>query len=159
MYENIGNKIKSLAVVICWILIIYFVILGFVQMGHHMFWSGLITIVGGALIAWVSTLTLYGFGELIDYIKDIKYSLGNTENELKKVSKNTTPPPKPMPTGWSMGKCELCDKTEVLVCDAKIVDEMGTRYRKVCKDCFNSNGKIFSADESGEQIKEDTVNN
>lgn len=105
-------------------------------MGHHMFWSGLITMVGGSLIAWLSTLTLYGFGELIEDTKAIKLSLSKTENSLKEVSENTAPPSKPMPTGWSLGKCELCDKKGVLVCNAKITDETGAHNINVCKECF-----------------------
>ena len=35
------------------------------------------------------------------------------------------------------GKCELCDKENVPVFNAKIVDEMGTRYRCICKECFD----------------------
>ncbi len=119
MFENIGNKIKGVAKAICIIFIIYFIILGFVQWGHHMFWSGLITMVGGSLIAWISTLTLYGFGELIEDVKTIKFSVGNTENSIKKVSENTALSSKPMPTGWKQEKCELCDKSDVLVCDEK----------------------------------------
>lgn len=156
MFENIGNKIKSVAKAICILFIIYFVIIGLIQMTHHAFWGGLITMVGGSLIAWLSTLTLYGFGELIEDTKAIKLSLSKTENSLKEVSENTAPPSKPMPTGWGLGKCELCDKTDVLVCDAKIVDEMGTRYRKACKECFKNNRNIFPANDTGdsEQIKE-----
>ena len=35
-------------------------------------------------------------------------------------------------------KCEICGKTTD-VFNAKIVDNMGTRYRKVCRDCFQKN--------------------
>ena len=36
------------------------------------------------------------------------------------------------------GQCEICGKTTDLI-NAKIVDSLGTRYRKVCKDCFGKN--------------------
>ena len=37
------------------------------------------------------------------------------------------------------GQCELCGKSTDLI-NAKIVDNLGTRYRKVCRDCFAANG-------------------
>ena len=37
------------------------------------------------------------------------------------------------------GQCEICGKTTDLI-NAKIVDNLGTRYRKVCRECFSANG-------------------
>ena len=36
------------------------------------------------------------------------------------------------------GACEICGRTTDLI-NAKIEDQMGKRYRKVCKDCFAAN--------------------
>ena len=36
------------------------------------------------------------------------------------------------------GMCEICGKTTDLI-NAKIVDQFGTRYRKVCKECYAIN--------------------
>ena len=75
MWSNIGNKIKVLAKVICWIGIILSVIAGIAIIvgGNGYSYSsgstaltGILTIVLGALGSWISSLTLYGFGELVD---------------------------------------------------------------------------------------------
>ena len=66
MFSNIGGKIKTAARVCCWILIAAFVIMGIAQIVGGNGLGGLVTIVVGALAAWVGSFTLYGFGELIE---------------------------------------------------------------------------------------------
>ena len=36
------------------------------------------------------------------------------------------------------GQCEICGKTTDLV-NAKIEDKLGTRYRKLCRECYMTN--------------------
>ena len=45
-------------------------------------------------------------------------------------SGNETPPDP------RLGKCELCDREKVRVTECRIVDDWGTRYRKICADCM-----------------------
>lgn len=77
MYKDIGNKIKTLAGVICWIGILAF---GFVGV----YTGRLMVAIIGAFASWIGTFVLYGFGELIDQttqerqdIEEIKYYLRN----------------------------------------------------------------------------------
>ena len=66
MFNNIGNKIKGLAVLFTIIGIIASCILGFLTLFIVMnfLWTILIIVVG-CLLSWVGSFLLYGFGELV----------------------------------------------------------------------------------------------
>ncbi len=68
MFDNIGNKIKILAEVICWIGIIGSIILGIVMMefDESLIIAGLLVVPIGFLVSWISSFLLYGFGQLIE---------------------------------------------------------------------------------------------
>ena len=68
MFNNIGGKIKTLARVICWIGIIASVVggIGMMVMDEDMIIFGLLTIPVGALMSWIGSFMLYGFGELVE---------------------------------------------------------------------------------------------
>lgn len=66
MFSNIGGKIKATAKVCCWILIVGFVIAGIALMASRAVLAGIITIIAGALAAWVGSFVLYGFGEMVE---------------------------------------------------------------------------------------------
>ena len=68
MFSNIGGKIKGLAKWSCWMGIIASLIVGIIANKLH-FGVRLTLIVVGSLISWLSSLALYGFGELIDEVK------------------------------------------------------------------------------------------
>ena len=79
MFSNIGGKIKTLAKVLCWIGIVASVIGGitfdFIYISTTKM-DGLNFVIGivaglliamlGALISWVGSFVLYGFGQLVD---------------------------------------------------------------------------------------------
>ena len=75
MYNNIGSKIKTLAI----ILFVISVILGVVLAVHFLSldddailcFYAFLSVVGGVIIGWVSSMFLYGFGELIDKTTEI----------------------------------------------------------------------------------------
>ncbi len=67
MFGDIGGKIKGLAQVVCWIGIIASVISGLLMLSNGDYAPiGIIIMLLGSLVSWVSSFTLYGFGELID---------------------------------------------------------------------------------------------
>ena len=76
MFDDIGGKIKGLAVILCVLGIILSVILGIVcwtlPTGYRYsnpmagFWPGLAVIVGGCLGSWIGSFFMYGFGQLIE---------------------------------------------------------------------------------------------
>lgn len=65
MLEDIGGKIKKLAVVTCISGMIASVIWGFVLFADSVP-IGLLVMAVGCVCSWVGTFTLYGFGELIE---------------------------------------------------------------------------------------------
>ena len=68
MYTNIGKKIKSLAVVICIVFIVLSVLIGLVAMAYDdkLIPIALLAVIAAALISWLSSFVLYGFGELVE---------------------------------------------------------------------------------------------
>ena len=95
MFKNIGEKIKKLAKVVCWIGIIGSVIAGIIMLlltDERQFWdrkeeliiSGIAWIVVGPLASWIGCFLLYGFGELISSQKQ-------SERYLKQLCKNQSP--------------------------------------------------------------------
>ena len=68
MYDNIGKKIKGLATASFIVVAIAEVITGIALMvsDDDMILVGLLVMVVGPIVAWVSSWLLYGFGELID---------------------------------------------------------------------------------------------
>lgn len=105
MFAEIGGKIKTLAKVLCWIGIAFFVIYGiafisnpeiipsFKQFSENNALKvliGLIIIIFGSIASWISSFTLYGFGELIDNSVSINSKLRflSPETYLDKIKMN-----------------------------------------------------------------------
>ena len=79
MYENIGGKIKTLARVICWIGIVLSIVLGLILLIALSTDSPAIRIavaipvmILGAVLSWIGSFTLYGYGELIELTAKIE---------------------------------------------------------------------------------------
>ena len=119
MFDNIGRKIKTLAQVVCWIGIIGSVISGIVMMANDedLAFLGFMIMVIGSLVSWVSSFTLYGFGQLIEntdqlvlnaekpysnkkakQTKKVKEDTYTEEDFLKDIQKET--PKKQKPTDF-----------------------------------------------------------
>ena len=89
---------------------------------------------------------LYGFGELIDSAQQINAKLGNNGGS-KTVNQAFSPAPAAVNPvvvrnkfdiqNAVLGKCEMCDAEDVNVIKCRIVDELGTRYRSICKKCMD----------------------
>ena len=86
MFENIGEKIKALAVISTIIGMLGSILGGFAVWVEFKFIFGLLIAVFGCLFSWIGSFTLYGFGELIDNTQRI---IINTTPTLK----NYTPAP------------------------------------------------------------------
>ena len=144
MFDNIGSKIKTVATTIAILGIIGSIIIGSVMIkeANDSYYpsatetlSGWLVIIVGSLSSWVSSFTLYGFGQLIEntdiisskYITNASDKTPPSSNGAKKTA-NLDP---------SLGTCELCDKENVKVARCKIVDSMGRRYYYyLCADCM-----------------------
>ena len=77
LFSNVGKKIKTVAVVFCWIGIIAAVLAGLAMIGVGLLMSDLedkiAMILGGigvalvgSVMSWLGSLVIYGFGELVD---------------------------------------------------------------------------------------------
>jgi len=90
MYDNIGTKIKDVAIAFCIIGIIASVVLGIFLMDGAVI-GGLLVMVIGSLFSWLSSFPLYGFGEMIDKLSAIEQ---NTRSIKSKEKNNTNAPAK-----------------------------------------------------------------
>ena len=86
MYDNSGGKIKLLATVSAILMIIGCIIGGIAliaasAMDGFFSFLGILVIVVGSLISWISSWVLYGFGELIESITVIKNSITTEKTE------------------------------------------------------------------------------
>lgn len=90
MFNNIGGKIKGLAEIICVIGIIASIYIG---MKSVIMIQAVMIIVGGSLISWIGSFTLYGFGELIETAAEMKTEITNIRMSMDFLnSKIQTPP-------------------------------------------------------------------
>ena len=94
MFENIGQKIKMLAVVSTVIGMIASVISGIIVMAElEQVLLGLGIIAGGCLFAWIGSFVLYGFGELIESAKNTEHNTNMISAQIRKViASNATAP-------------------------------------------------------------------
>ena len=153
MFDNIGSKIKTVAATIAWLGIIGSIIIGSVMikeandsyypsvMGA---WGGWLVMIVGSLSSWVSSFTLYGFGQLIentDIISAEFESIKRTASEYAANASDKTPPSSNDTASSAnldpcIGTCGLCAKDNVNVTACKIVDSTGTQYYYLCADCM-----------------------
>lgn len=94
MYDRVGSKLKAVAKVAAWLGIISSCISGItiISAGSRMSYSGVygssamgaggllggvVVIVVGSLFSWLSSLALYGFGELIEKATEMNEKLSS----------------------------------------------------------------------------------
>jgi len=145
MFDNIGGKIKKLASVITGLGITGSVIVGIILMAlaEELVLMGIIIAVVGSISSWIGSFLLYGFGELVENSaiiakkSDMKLSKSNNSNTVRheETVNQTTQNKTESLHKWN-GKCQMCDADDVMITAAVIVDDLGTRYRNVCDNCF-----------------------
>lgn len=90
MFDNIGEKIKGFAKVVCWIGIIASVVFGFSIMsnGHRLYsLLGILAAGLGSLLSWVGSFITYGFGQLVANSDIIANQYRNeTKEDIKEES-------------------------------------------------------------------------
>lgn len=86
MFENVGEKIKSFARNSFAVAVIIYIIGAMalwiisIDEGNFFVWAGFILLIFGPASAWVTSLLLYGFGELVVNSKE-KSGFATEENE------------------------------------------------------------------------------
>lgn len=87
MYDKIGEKIKMLAKVGFIVLATLTLVCGVAIIGNSGNISiGFLVLFGGPLISWVSSLLIYGFGELIENTGKIVANTSKCSTESKEKS-------------------------------------------------------------------------
>lgn len=77
MFTDVGKKIMKLAGVLCVLGIIASVISGIAVIASNSRYSstilpGILTIIGGSLLSWIGSWTLYAFGQIADDIHEMR---------------------------------------------------------------------------------------
>lgn len=86
LYSNIGRKLQVLAQIVFVVEALASVLGGMIMLIGGL-WFGILVTIFGALLAWISSWTLYAFGELVD--KTVANEK-NTRNILKILLENST---------------------------------------------------------------------
>ena len=114
------------------------------------FISPIASIVGGVILTFVSIIVI------VPELKERQIAREKAEKKRIKAEKkaaknaaenNTLPEKKTKSAGKSTKApftCEYCDKPADKLISVQIKDKMGTRFRKVCQDCLDSNRDIMS---------------
>lgn len=86
MFSNIGEKMKTLAIVVTIIGIIAGIIvsISMASIDEDMIFSGLLTGCAIALVSWIGSFALYGFGTLVSSSQKTERLLREILKELKK---------------------------------------------------------------------------
>ncbi|MBR2466782.1 MAG: hypothetical protein IKB38_07655 [Clostridia bacterium] len=93
MYTEIGKKIKLLAMVTAVVMALISVVGGFSIIAEGYLEdviAGLLVMLVGVLVAWVSSWVLYGFGELIDKTVSIEERLSIASDKTEQKEKMNT---------------------------------------------------------------------
>ena len=92
MYDNIGNKIKILAQIICVFGVVASVILGLVICFRTNEFNeiGLLYILIGSISSWISSFIIYGFGELIEKVCSIEKKVGTSKSNVFLKTENSS---------------------------------------------------------------------
>lgn len=105
MFSNIGEKIKGLAMVFCWLGIIACIIMGATMCADEdTIAIGITYMIGGSILSWIGSFVLYGFGELIANTMQIRYLIDKNTSQLH-ASYTQTQNKTNMPSNWKCGNC------------------------------------------------------
>ena len=129
MYKHIGKKLRVFAKIWCLLGVLAAVAAGvLLYLSKTTLWVCIAIGVGGIVVAILSSWGIYALGDIHAKLERLEDKLIPKPNYMNYLKEN-----QPL-----RGQCEICGKTTDLI-NAKIVDSLGTRYRKVCKDCFAAN--------------------
>ena len=133
MYKHIGKKLKALAEIWCVLGVLGSIAAGvllyFVKKPPMDLIYCIAIAVGGVIFSILSSWGIYALGDIHAKLERLEDKLIPKPNYMSYLEDKQA----------LRGPCEICGKTTDLV-NAKIVDSLGTRYRKVCKECFAANG-------------------
>ena len=160
LYSNIGTKIKNWAKWICVVETISAIIGGIALMAEEEFLYGLLCLIVGPIVAFVSTWLLYAFGEITEDISLMRQKyVGDKEVEVQKEHVQPRPKQPATPTteeissvkqaerqnAWdhwneehsSIGRCEICGTKGQFLVFAEFQENDQTLQKNLCFECFS----------------------
>jgi len=120
MFNNIGDKIKTVAQTLCWIGIIISIILGIFLIvdndGSAL--TGVLVMVLGSISSWIGSFVTYGFGQLVENSDILVEQLYRKNSASKNVEKTLyTPQEIQKPVGkWTCPDCGNILPGDVIKC-------------------------------------------
>lgn len=154
MFENAGEKLKKLALVVAVVGIAASVIAGFVILGYSAI-SGLMIGTVGCVFSWAGGLALYGFGELVDSNQkllevskqqaDLLRSMAPTQNEVqdnkpaeeKDYLANLQPIVDPFARATEKAAAPVSNNRKMTCPSCGTVQDGGRKYCVKCYSVFN----------------------
>ena len=120
MFDNIGKKIKAAAKFVCIIGIVVFVITGFVLLSVIGFFGLLIMLIG-PLVSWISSWLLYSWGDLVDNIQEIKENMydlpgQNRPQQQSKLLNSASATSSVQDCKWTCEKCGQVNSPKATRC-------------------------------------------
>lgn len=151
MYDNVGNKLKTISVLFMVLGVLLSIVTGIILIviSNSFMLYGVIIIIIGPILSWIGSLVLYGFGQLVEN-SDILVSQNNKETEEDPQEKeNAFPTPiiktvSPDNAAYvsniiKTGKCRLCGKSNEPVYKCRL--RFGNKLvdMELCKKCAVEN--------------------
>ena len=129
MYQRVGKKLRIFAEIWCLLGVLGSVAAAVVLYTEKTpLWLCLLICAGGILLSVVSSWLCYAVGDIHVKLERLEDKLIPKPNYMSYLEESVS----------LRGPCEMCGKTTDLI-SAKIVDGLGTRYRKVCRECYAAN--------------------
>ncbi|MBO5008585.1 MAG: hypothetical protein J6D26_07100 [Clostridia bacterium] len=143
MFENVGYSLKMLAKIIFATGIAASLVIGGMLIAQGMGYElmAIIIIISGVLCSYMSSLLLYGFGELLELVKSLTGGKAVTSSpKVSGVVKSVVNRVKITNSDAivNTATCDLCQKSDNTLRPARYTDAVGTRYIKVCPECFKN---------------------
>ena len=112
MFDRIGDKIKTLAVICCGLGMVLSVICAIVLWSGNSYRNptvalGIGVLVGGCLASWVGSFFMYGFGELIEETRrnrELNQEILNRLNAPQEKGNAPESPVRDVPRAFSVGR-------------------------------------------------------
>ena len=135
MFDNIGSKVKGLAIFACVAGIIGSLIGAIVLWANGFVGAGFGTLIGGCLFAWIGSWVIYCIGDtnvrITEMQEKIKESPAHEKDELVQS--------KPHKTGGTAKAIRISD-TKEQCCNC------GAELKTGCKTCWNCGAELFRYD-------------
>ena len=155
LYRNVGAKIKSWAKWMFILEAISAIIGGILLWGNEKILYGLLCMIAGPIVAFVSTWLLYAFGEITEDIGLMRQKyVGDKVIETQKEYLQPKPKQPAPPTAeelcateqawdhWneehtSIGRCEVCGTKGQFLVYAEFQENGQTHQKNLCFECFS----------------------